>query len=348
MPEFHMVRDAGTVAIACLPYMYLARFKAKTQIISQRVIDEKTGIWKMTQKPTLLHRIYEQYFSLVHTHGLVLFLGSGWPHAYRLAIGLLLGGSFLLAIWAIWVKPCAVDGKLLEVWLLYAGLLAIALILVPDEFAGGYFFVKRMQILLYICVVVAASEPLRRLPAMAAGIAGFSIAVSLLTLLLGIRYITPVAHTILSLRDLPSAPANARPGFLMRPVGVAFPAHLNFDSYNWAPVDYLRWHGLLLFNTSWLGEPLVPIGPRPEALSLLDESYFNQAPQFGDRLMADEPIARHLFDKIGFVLVQRVCVKQIQNPFSEKAGSSRAGDFSRNWKCSSPDDNWSLCQASHK
>ena len=217
--------------------------------------------------------------------------------------------------------------------------------MIPDEFAGGYFFTKRMQILLYVFAVVAASDALQRFSALAAGTAFYATALSLFTLWLAVSWISPVSQSILALRDLPLASAQGRPGLLVRPVDVAYPSHLNFDSYNWAPVDYIRWHNLLLFNTSWLGEPLVPIGLRPGASSSLDATYFNQAPQFGDPPMADESDAQHLFGKAGFIVIQRTCKKRSQNVFAEEGGSSKAGPFSNGWHCQSgATGEWYLCQ----
>ncbi len=255
-----------------------------------------------------------------------------------------MGGTFLLGLWAF-ASSRSSGWRLTHTWLVYALLIAGAIVVIPDSSAGGYYLSTRLQILLYLCCVAAAGDALVRLPRLAAWFAGFSVALALLAVGLAARYITPAARSIALLHDIPVVTARNRPGLLMRPVEAAALPRLNFDAFNWAPVHYLRWHGLLLYNTAWLGEPLIPIRPRASALYLLDGTYFNQAPMVGDLPLANEERARRTLDHVGFVLMQMEGTQPSQEPFAERGYSRTPGRFALGWHCqATANDHWYLCQ----
>ncbi len=338
-----------TLIAACLPYLYFRHFRSPTQFITRRVYLQHLHAWRLILQPTFTHRVHDQAFSLLHTQGIVLFLGHGLPHAYRLGIAFFLDASLLLALWTFFsptplFAPTTPTQSLQQTFLLYSLLFTAVIILVPDSSVGGYYFTTRMQILLYLTCVAAVAPALVCFPRAAIAAASFSTVLSLLTLGLAIHYITPAARTVASLRNLSVTPsAHQRPGLLMRPVGAAFPPYLNFDPYNWAPAHYFRWHNLLLYNTAWLGEPLIPI--RPRTSTLLDPTFFNQAPQYGDALMFNEDRAHTLLSQVGFAIIQNDAIKPYQNPFAEEGGNPTPGDFSLSWHCTTPPHTpWHLCQ----
>lgn len=338
------------LALACLPYLYLSHFRAPTRFIQERRMDPKTHHWQSVLPPTFLQRLHGQGFNLLHMQGVVLFLGHGPARPYRLALNAILWGAFLLALWTIFrprfTRQFGVPSArhLTRVWFVYGCALAVAILLIPDNFAGGYFFTSRLQLLVYVAFLAAAAQALETLPRFARGAAMFSAASSLFALGLAIKYVTPAAQVVLSARQITPVNSIAKPGLLLRPVGVAFPAHLNFDSYNWAPADYFRLHETPMYNTPWLGEPLIPLRLTARGQALLDDSFFNQAPQYGEQPMLNQMRAESLLRHASYVVMQRESIKRSQNPFAIQGGAPAPASYAQGWTCSSQaDKHWFLC-----
>lgn len=337
-------RDLLALTVTGLSYLYLLPFRAPTQRMTRLLFNPQRHTWEPIRYPSILLRLGYQALGLLHTQGINLFQGTGPAHVYRVGIALLLGGSLLLALASLAGRGLA-RWQLPDTWLLYAALLILGLILVPDDGIGGYYVTTRMQLLVYICCVVAAAPALERRPRLAVSAATVSVALALLTLGLAVRYIGAAARTIASLRDLPLPADASRPGLLMRPAGIVFPAELNYDAYTWAPVHYFRWRHLVLYNTAWLGDRLIPIAPTAAALSWLDPTFFNQDPGFGDRPLRNNTVARRTLSHAGFVLLQHTAVPPHQAPFAELSGDRTPAPYAQGWSCPSATNiPWLLCR----
>ena len=335
--------DAAVALLACLPYFYLNRFRTHTQAIDP--VDLYTGERTFVVHPGLRYQVKSQWFDLKHLRGLTLFDGLGLPRLYRFGLQMILVSALSLAIWYLLRRRRWAQDRMAVLWTLWTLGFGCSLLLIPDNFAGGYFFVMRLHLVLYVSAIVAASFAFSRFYRLGVALALTSFALCLLTVLIAIRYINPVAQDIMTLHQAPVVAADGKPGLLMRYAGATSPPYLSFSSYYWAQANYFRWHNLLLFNTAWLGEPLIPIRPRAGRLGELDSSFFNESPQFRSRLMGDEAGARSLFGKVAFVLFTQQPATGQKTPFIERLGDTQPGMFASGWTCvAGGKDIWWLCQ----
>lgn len=339
-------RDLIALALTCLSYLYLLPFRATTQLMTRLVFNKQHHTWEPVPRASTVPRFGYQALSLLHTQGLNLFQGGGAAHLCRVGLGTVFGGLFFLAVVScVRRRQARMRWQLTDTWLVYAVLLAVGLIVVPDDGVGGYYVTTRMQILVYLCCVVAAANALERRPRLAVFASTLSAGVLLLTLSLAVHHLGATARKIAGLRSLPLPVESDRPGLLLRPPGTTFPENLNYDAYNWAPVHYFRWHHLLLYNTAWLGDRLIPIQPTPAAAGVLDDTFYNQAPTFGDAPLRNNQIAARTLSHTGFLLVQRDALRERQAALVETPGSQTPGVYAKGWSCPAKDAaTWSLCQ----
>ncbi len=343
-PRAHWKLDLGTALLACTPYLYIARFKAaNTQELDY--VDPATGKLVTAVQSTFSDQIHDQLFDLRHTLGLVLFDGAGPARYYHLGLQLLLVCALPAGIWYLLRHRSAPNRYMATVWVLFSLALGIGLIVVPNDLGGGYFFATRLQILLYVSCMVAMAFAFGALRRLALPVAFFAFFMSLYTVVLGIRYISPVAREIATLRQAPPPAEPGQPGLAMRTAGLLYPPHLTIYSFYWAPVHYFRWHNLLLYNTAWLGDPIIPVIPRRSRLGKLDATFYNESPQFEGLLLPDEAAARKILNRVGFAVFARHAGPVDGSPFAEILGESKPGPYAADWSCLHGENNtWYLCQ----
>ena len=200
----HWKLDLGTALLACTPYLYLARFKAaNTQELDY--VNPATGQRLAAVETSFSDQIHSQIFDLRHTLGLVLFDGPGLPRLYHIGLQLIFLSALGAAVWYLLRRRSAPNRYMATVWLLFSIALGIGLIVVPNDLGGGYFFATRLQILLYVSCIVAMAFAFHALRRFAIPVAIFAFVLSLYTVALGMRYISPVARQIATLRQAPPA-----------------------------------------------------------------------------------------------------------------------------------------------
>ena len=214
-----------------------------------------------------------------HLFGFVLFVdGSAPSHLYRLLFLPAVLTLIALAAWSLARAWAAHDSSPRLTWALFSLTFLLIFPLIPANLNGSYFFAMRLMFVIYTCLAVAASSVMasRRF---ALPVAAAFAALSLFTLALAHRHVTPVAYEVASLHDAPAVSTD-RPGLIVWPQDKTT-GSLSFNPLLWAGAGYARRHGTVLYNTTWLELAIIPIKVRPQALGWLDSEFSIVPPRLG-------------------------------------------------------------------
>jgi hypothetical protein len=328
----HLRLDLGAAVVGCLGYFYLIRFPSKTPPVDP---------WAPPDVP-YKHQILLNVFDYLRTRGLTVFTGtSGTALVSRLGVtlvftaGLLFSARYALAA----IRSKRWDWP--SIWFVFALVFLIVLPFVPVNLNGSFYFAWRLLLLLYLSVAIAASAGMAKNTRGAVVLALFAMGVSLINLGLAFRLISPTARAIASLRDAPVIESE-KPGMLIRPAGATLPEGLSYNGELWAGANYFRQHNLVMFNTSWINLPIIPIKPRPERVDELDAQYRLETPMLGAGLFWNRQAAQQVLDRVGFVLAMRVNTPVQESPFADVEGSSTPGSWAAGWRCLARPE-WKLC-----
>jgi hypothetical protein len=322
--------DAIAALVGCLGSLYLLHFRSP-----------------LPPSETFVHvplgkRTVDNALDYLRTRGLTLYAGThGAVALYRLGITVLFVGMLALAIWS--------GVRLLRerrwspwmTWLLFSGGFLIVLPTVPAELNGSYYFAWRLLFILFLCVVVAVSTFVEQPSRLRAVLLAVAVAVSVLNVWLAVRFISPWAQRIVSLRNAPLV-ATDKPGLVMWPAAAWRPDELTFNPEYWAGANYMREHNLVLYNTSWIYIQIIPIKPLPSRVSELDYTYEIGVPQPGGFLMHTPAEARALLGRVGYVVAMRVNTPAEQSPLAMQEGSPTQDQWASGWSCDAQRA-WSLC-----
>ena len=338
------VRDGLTVLLACTPYLYIRRFSHAVQTLEPSHVDHDPQLVRML--PAHLLELVERAQAFLKTLGIDVFAGDDLlPQIYRVGIRAILLCALAVGLWAFAVRRRRGEWAIGHLWMLFTLALIPVLLFLPDPFQDRYFFATRMGIVLYVGSIAAASPWFVRGRWPARITAGFAYVLSLLTFGLAVRYITPAARDIATLRQAPGVAVTTKPGLSMVTVGNGPTPNLSFQPDNWATAHYFRWHDLLLYNTAWLGDPIILVGVRPETLQRLDTTYFESVPWYTSRMLPDDDAMEETLRKVGFVLLMRQNASLEENPFATDDERTDPGAFARDWRCMHTEEQaWYLCQ----
>ncbi len=205
-----------------------------------------------------------------HLYGVVLFIdGSTSSHLHRLLFLPAVLVLIALAVWGLIRAWATHDSSPRLTWALFALGLLLVFPLIPANLNGSYFFAMRLMFFIYTCLAIAASGMLQSRRFVLPVAAAFA-ALSLFTLALAHRHITPVAHEVAALQSAPTVPMD-RPGLLMWPQDNTT-GPLAFNPLLWAGAGYMRQHGAVVYNTAWLELAIIPIKVQPQTPTLLGRS----------------------------------------------------------------------------
>ena len=333
--------DAVTAALACVPYLYLHHFSSVVQTLEPPKVSHETH---PSHIPHLLLPYVGRAQMFLRTLGVDVFVGGSLlPRLYRVGVDLLLVVAIGAAIYGLWRSLKRGEWTLSNTWLLFAVLLLPFLLFLPDPLQGRYFFAARMGILLFVALVAAASSVLRQSKAGMA-VAAASVAFYGFVLALAVHYITPAARTVATLREAPVVQTGGMPGLSMMTAGAINAPGLNFNPDNWATAQYYRRNNLVIYNTAWLGDPIILVGVRPEALHRLDETYFESVPWFGSVFLPSNDSAAAILRRVGFVIMMRQNAPLHESPFAAHPGDTASAPYAHGWTCKNgPAQAWYLC-----
>jgi hypothetical protein len=226
-----------------------------------------------------LYALLKRLADYRHLFGFVLFVDGSTPsHLYRLLFLPAVLTLIALAVWSLVRAWAAHDSSPRLTWALFSLAFLLVFPLIPANLNGSYFFAMRLMFVIYTCLAVAASAVMasRRF---ALPVAAAFAALSLFTLALAHRHITPVAYEVASLHDAPAVSTD-RPGLIVWPQDKTT-GSLSFNPLLWAGAGYARRHRAVLYNTTWLELAIIPIKVRPQALGRLDSSFSILPPRLG-------------------------------------------------------------------
>jgi hypothetical protein len=252
-------RQAIAFAAACVPLLFLWSFTRTHRTMPS------------AQQTSYAERL--RYF--LGLHGLSFFGGGGIAvRLYEAAMLFALALALVVAVRTIFRAHRA--GKNMawrpaHTWLLATLLLAVLLVALPDGFGGSRAVVLRLQPLLWIGALAAASSapwPRRgRFGDTATLLTLLAGACALVTLGLSMARITPVARRIAAANVVPATDSSGRRGLILTtgPSAQSDLASLLYGPYYWQGVSYFRRTHSVLLNTPWMDSTWLPIQPRPEA-----------------------------------------------------------------------------------
>ncbi len=324
--------DVAIAVLACLPYLYLHHFKQVVQTLEPPLpTDWHQGLLPRLFSPGVLVYVGRAQ-QFLRTLGVDVFVGGSLlPRLYRVGIDAVLLTAFGFAVYSAWQSYRRHTWPLTNTFLLFSVLMLPFLLFLPDPLQGRYYFAVRLGIALFVAVVTAASPAVRGRLGMA--VAAGSCAVWLFSLVLAYRYITPAAQAIDSLRQAPTPPADGLPGLVMRPVGAGGAPGLNFLPDNWAFAHYYRRNNRVLYNTAWLGDPIILVGVRPAALPHLDITYYESVPWFSSVLLPNNSQAGTILGRVGFVTQMRQSASPNENPFANHEKDTVPAPYAKDWQC---------------
>ena len=253
--------DLFTALAASLGIFFLLSFRNLEGVAIHRVPSEGPAPYALFMRLT----------DYRHLFGIVLFVdGSVSSHLYRLLFMPAVLTLIALALWSLMSAWTARDSSSRLTWALFALGFLVVFPLIPANLNGSYFFAMRLMLAVYTCLAIAASAALtsrRFAPPVAAAFA----ALSLFALTLAHRHITPVAREVAALQAAPAVPTD-RPGLIVWPEDNTT-GPLSFNPLLWAGAGYMRQHGAVLYNTTWLELAIIPLKVRPQALAHLDGQF---------------------------------------------------------------------------
>ncbi|MDQ1694346.1 MAG: hypothetical protein QOH85_1881, partial [Acidobacteriaceae bacterium] len=247
-------RQAIACAAACVPLLFLWSFSRTHRTMPS------------AQQTSYAERL--RYF--LGLHGLSFFGGGGIAvrlyqaaTLFALTLGLVVAARAILRAPRRWTPA--------HTWLLATLLLAVLLVALPDGFGGSRAVVLRLQPLLWIGALAAASTapwPRRgRFGDTATLLALIAVACALTTFGLSIARITPVARRIAAANAIPATDSPGRRGLILTtgPSAESDLASLLYGPYYWQGVSYFRRTHSVLLNTPWMDSTWLPVQPRAEA-----------------------------------------------------------------------------------
>lgn len=322
--------DIGALLIACMGYVYLLHFRSPLP-------PSETSV----HVPLAKH-MADNAYDYLRTRGLTLYAGThGTVAVYRFGVTLLFAGMLVFAIWhgvrlardRRWSTPMT--------WLLFSLGFLIVMPAIPTELNGSYYFAWRLLFILFLCVAVASSTAIERSGRPRFILLALAIAISALNVWLAVRYISPWAKRIVSLRAAPLVSTD-KPGLVMWPAGGWRPDELTFNPEYWAGANYMREHNLVLYNTSWIYIQIIPIKPLPAIVPELDSTYAIGVAEPGNFLMNTPAEAKALLHRVGYVVAMRINTPPEQNAFAMQEGSPTQESWAAGWTCDAQPA-WSFC-----
>ena len=257
--------DVLTALIASLGILFLLSFRNIAG----------SAIHTIPSEGPFLHALFKRLFDYRHLFGFVLFVdGSVSSHLYRLLFLPAVVILIALAVWSLMRAWTAHDSSPRLAWALFALGFLVVFPFVPANLNGSYFFAMRLLFLIYTCLAIAASGVMtgrRFIPAIASAYA----VLSLFTLVVAHRRITPIAYEVVDLQSAPAVHMD-RPGLIVWPQDTTT-GPLRFNPLLWAGAGYVRQHGGVLYNTTWLELAIIPLKVRPQALERLDDRFSHPA-----------------------------------------------------------------------
>ncbi len=334
--------DLITALLACVPYPYLRHFNGMVQTTEPERIAPMPF---QASIPPLILPYAQRAQGFIRTFGLDIYAGSGASaRLYRFGISFLVLAVITMACIGFVRQRKSGEWSASSTWFLFSACVFPFLLFLPDAIGNHFYFISRLGILFFLCCLAGASLGLQRMRHAGIALAAFSIIWWALTLGMAVRYIAPPARDIVTLRQVP-LPGNRRPGLLMRTIGSTSTPNLNFLPYYWAGATYFRQRDLLLYNTAWLGDPIIPVAPREDHRNDLDASYYEGLPYFGSVMLPSESAALDTLHKAGFVFLMRQGADPAENPLADHPSGTMPGNFASGWICQhGQGDAWYLCE----
>ena len=250
-------RDACAALLAALTLVYVKLFT----------------VAHLTQQVDSSHATYRAAVRAVVIG--IEILGTVDLFSPRGALGLLRRGSMFLVFFAALgfaVAQLRRDRKerrwtLANTWLVLAGLLWIAVPILPPDLNASHLFSSRLMIFPLLAALAGASGA--QIPTFARGRRGLliSAAVSIVLLTVALRLgqmrVGPVARQIAQIESMPVAPAH-QVALALWPDGYdVLKTQITYDPYYWSAARLLRRSDSILYNTPWLDLAIIPVGPQP-------------------------------------------------------------------------------------
>ncbi len=334
--------DLLTALLAGLPAFYVRHFNGMVQTVEPEG-PQAAPLAHLLPSGLLPFAARAQQF--LRTFGVDIYAGNElMPRLYRVAISFLLFAVLVAAVVYLFRRRGPEPWPLAHTWLLFSLLLFPLLLFLPDEIGNHFYFVSRLGILFFISCITGGSLVMQRVSRLGLSLASFSCLLCLGTLVLALRYITPVAHSIASLDQAPAITDTARPGLLMQSLSGKRAPGLDYLPYLWAGAHYFRQHNLLLYNTAWLGDPIILVGVRPEKRGELDASYYEGNPMLPSVLFPDSAAVARILGKVDFAVLMRQDAPASQNPLAGTPGATVPAAWAKSWTCTHGQPYaWSLC-----
>ena len=303
---------------------------------------------------TFVGSVIRRAKDILITKNVEVLYGRWWEiELYRFCTGfiLLTGVTFAVLQWRkdrgarIW--------KAGDTMLVFAVILLFALLLLPSDLSGAYFFNERLHILLWISFLLAGSAwtpttELQRIAAMAPDVTEqrrtkvarqanlaetcavcFTVAVTVLLLHVANRTLRPfaerdylLAHTDLPLKGQMAVVLDGGPD---RKYSFAGPA---WDPYFWDTVALLRHNDGIMENAPWLDSPIIPLAPTETMPGVgLSPKLANSPIFLADALGNSAALRNMLVQKAGVALF---------SPVPEQGSAAVPALLGDGWACKSP------------
>ncbi len=336
-------RELGLFLSSLLPAPYVLHFNGMVQSLDPEKPLQSSLIRFV---PAFAVRALLRASGITRTFGIAIFGGHGLAaRLYRGGIAVLFFGCFIFCIVQLNEARKLKVWRTADTWAVFSLVSLPFFLFAPDKIANHFFFMSRLGILLFLSAVAGASHALMRYKRFSVWTRSFSYGFAIFSLVLAIAFISPVAKAIASLRDAPTANGE---GLLMQPIGNLPTVGLNYLPFYWASAHYFREHDLLMYNTAWLGDPILLIGVKNAANIPHDGTFYEAVPQLGSPLLPNDDRSLAIFQRVSFLMLMQDNAPPNEAPLTASPSSSLPMYFATHWDCE-PGGNhaWYLCRRSH-
>ncbi len=222
--------------------------------------------------------------AFVLLHSLSPFTGRTVADAvYRFSLYALLLVAMGLAIRNLRQAMRRGSWSVADTWTLVSLGFTLGFPFITPDLNNSAYFAARLVFYIWICALVAASGARIERAVVRGVIAGGSVALTALILIMAHQRIGPIARDTAQIEQMAGIKAHSVGLFLDDPNYEVSPV-ISYDPYFWNGARMFRRTDSVMYNTPWLNLPIIPLGPRP----LLPSDRLGSVPLEGPKILRRE------------------------------------------------------------
>lgn len=253
-----------------------------------------------------VHSFSDNAFYYLHLLSLDIFHGDGAVVIlHRLCLYLILLLPLILAAQRLLHHMKSGTWTSGDTWLVLSVLMIVLLPAIPNEINHSYLFAARLVLFIWLAGIAAGSLYRVSSPLLLIVIMAFSILGNGLVLVMAHDRISPVADRLAPINDLRAGRAG-EVGLVLFEKDYVKLRTVSYDPYMWAAAHYFRVNDAVFYNSPWLREPIIPLGPLPASLTLKTrEDTLSGYQTLRKDMTASTEVRDEILSGVDFVIIDR-------------------------------------------